>query len=76
MSSEISPLAATLARGLLIVMGITTLLVCALMFISGATASIWVWLLVIAIGVLCLVSAFFNSPVGVVASVIIWFYPI
>jgi uncharacterized membrane protein len=75
-SSEINPIAATLARVLLIIMGAIVLMICAAMFISGATAPAWVWMIVVALGVLCFVSAFFNSAVGAVASVIILFFPI
>jgi hypothetical protein len=75
-NSDLSPTAVTLARALLVVMGVLTLIICAIMFASGATAPVWAWALAIAAGVLCLVSAFFDSASGAVASVIILFYPI
>jgi hypothetical protein len=75
-NSELNPTAVTLARVLLMIMGALILIICAVMFASGAAASVWAWAFAIAIGVLCLVSAFFDSATGSVASIIILFFPI
>ena len=75
MSSEMHPRAVTLARILLIVVGIFLLAVGAGMYFSGATAATWVWALTIGLGAFSLISAYFDSSSGVVATVIIFFYP-
>ena len=76
MGSELNPRVVTLARVLLVIMGALILIICAVMFASGATASAWSWAIAIAFGALCLLSAFFESATGSVASLIILFFPV
>lgn len=75
MSSEINPVAVTLARTLLIVVGVVLLAVGGGMYFPGVSAAAWVWLLTFGLGILALLSAYFDSSSGVVATVIIFFYP-
>lgn len=70
------PVAVAIARALLLVVGLVTLTLAAALYFSGVEAPLWVWLLTGAIGILSLLSACFESGSGVVATVVIFFYPL
>lgn len=76
MSSEIHPVAVALARTLLVVVAVITLALGVGLYFSGMIVPTWQWVLIVSVGTLSLLSACFESASGVVATVIIFFYPI
>jgi uncharacterized protein (DUF983 family) len=76
MASEINPFAVRLARAVLILWGIILVAIGAGFYFSGMDVPTWVWVAVIGAGVLSLLLACLDSASGVVATVMIFFYPI
>lgn len=76
MQSTTHPVAVAIARALLFIVGFVTLTLGAALYFSGVEAPLWVWLLTVSIGILSIVSACFESGSGVVATVVIFFYPL
>jgi hypothetical protein len=73
--AEINPFVVKLARALLTLTGVVLLILCAGLFFSGVEITDWAWMLTFSLGILSLLSACFESPPGVVTTVIIFFYP-
>lgn len=76
MQSIPSPVAVTMARVLLLIVGFAALALATALYFSDVATPYWVWLLTIGIGILALLSACFESSSGVVATVVIFFYPL
>lgn len=73
--AEINPFVVKLARVLLTLSGVVLLTSCAGLYFSGVEITDWAWILTFSLGILSLLSAYFESPPGVVTTVIIFFYP-
>lgn len=73
--AEINPTVVKLARALLTLTGVVLLSFCAAVYFSGVEVNSWTWILTFSLGILSLLSAYFESPTGVVTTVIIFFYP-
>jgi hypothetical protein len=74
-AAEINPSVVRLARALLTLTGVVSLSLCAGLYISGVEIISWAWILTFCLGILSLLSAYFESPTGVVTTVIIFFHP-
>lgn len=73
--AEINPSVVKLARALLTLTGVVLLSLCAGLYFSGVEVTSWTWILTFTLGILSLLSAYFESPTGVVTTVIIFFHP-
>ncbi|MYN29643.1 hypothetical protein [Duganella levis] len=76
MQTEPHPAVLVIARALLLVLGFSILAGCTALYFFGVEATFLTWLLAISIGILLIVSACFDSASGVVATIIIFFYPL
>lgn len=76
MSSETHPLAVAIARAVLVVAGMIALALGIGVYFSGAAVPAWKCVLSGSFGALLLLSACFESASGVVATVMIFFYPL
>lgn len=76
MSSEIHPTAVALARALLAVVGMIALAAGIALYFSAVEVTAWQWVLIVSVATLSLLSAYFESSSGVVATMIMLIYPI
>lgn len=76
MEPEPHPVAVAIARTFLLVVGFSTLALCAALYFSGVEASLWTWSLMVGIGAVSILSACLESASGVVATVVVFFYPL
>lgn len=76
MNSPPSPVAVAIARVFLVAIGVAASGLAAVLYFTGADEPLWVWPLLISIGIVAILSACFEPSSGVVATAFTFFYPL